>query len=284
VLLDRYEMSLVDAGQAQLLGPADQSPKPAMCCALRTRTLLGRSGSTRPSRRASSFPSASVRLPAAVSLRPSSSHSTRARNRRTVGAAAAAAWSWGAGASSTGANRAGRARGAVPRPVVIVVHVRILGRRLPLAGHHWGIAGPGLDHAGPEELDPEVPLVHVVEQEAELSLGRRVANPQAIGAALVPANGWVGQACVLAGPIPIQARDGRGRSRQGCGQPRRGTGQGSEGGSRRPSFTPCRSAQVRRSSASRRERSARRRSSVALRRSSMRRRPSRVSSSTWSDR
>jgi hypothetical protein len=61
-----------------------------------------------------------------------------------------------------------------------------------MAGHHPRVAGAGLDHAGPDELDPEVPLVPVVEQEQELLPGRGVADPQVIGAALAPANGWVG--------------------------------------------------------------------------------------------
>jgi hypothetical protein len=90
VLLDRHKLPSVDAGQAQLPGPVDQKRQASdVLCAAHTQAgqLVGVGQAEQA---ASSFPSASVRLPAPVSLRPSPSHSTRARSRRTVGAAAAA--------------------------------------------------------------------------------------------------------------------------------------------------------------------------------------------------
>ena len=94
-------------------------------------------------------------------------------------------------------------------PVVLVVEVRILRRRLALAGDHSGIADARFDVAGSDELDPEVPFVAVVEQEQELPPGGRLAHPQAVGVALalLREQPRLGRARVLAGTVPRLAAE-----------------------------------------------------------------------------
>src|SRR6266536_246687 len=92
--------------------------------------------------------------------------------------------------------------------VLLVLEVGVLRRSLAVAGHHAGVAGTGLDVARAGQLDPEMPLVAVVEQEEELPPGRRVGHPQA-ASALVPPTGafGVGDAGVLGGPVPRLAAE-----------------------------------------------------------------------------
>jgi hypothetical protein len=94
-------------------------------------------------------------------------------------------------------------------PVVLIVEVRILRRRLAMAGDYSGVAGAEFDVAGSDEFDPEVPLVSVVEQEQELPPGGRLAHSPVIGVALALLHQQprLGRARVLAGTVPRLAAE-----------------------------------------------------------------------------